>query len=72
MMAGKHKKKLIFAFVFLIVAYIAKKKLTIAHVLAFVSGITKLIQALPLPEDPKLRRIAEYEHPPTIPLKSII
>jgi hypothetical protein len=58
MTAGRHKKKLIFAVVLLLGAYIAKKKLTLAHILAFVSGITKLVQALPLPEDPKMRRIS--------------
>ena len=47
--ASQHKKKLIFALVLLIVGYIAKKKLTFGHVLSFVTGLTKLVQALPLP-----------------------
>ena len=47
--AGKHKKKLIFALVLLLGGYIAKKKLTLTHVLGFVEGVTKLVQALPLP-----------------------
>ena len=72
MVASRHKKKLIFAFVFLLAAYVAKKKLTLSHILTFVCGVTKLIQALPLPSDPKMRRIAEYEHPDTIPLKCIL
>ena len=72
MIAGRHKKKLIFAIVFLLLAYIAKKKLTLGHIISFVSGITRLVQFLPLPSDPKMRKIAEYEHPDTIPLKNIL
>ena len=49
MTAGRHKKKLIFALVILIVGYIAKKKLTLAHMLGFVEALTKIVQALPLP-----------------------
>lgn len=49
MVAGRHRKKLIFGLVLLIVGYIAKKKLTLNHVLSFVEGVTKLVQALPLP-----------------------
>ena len=72
MTASKHKKKLIFAVVLLVVGYIAKKKLTFSHILTFVTAITKLVQSLPLPEAPKLRNTAEYEHPNTIPVKAII
>ena len=49
MVAGRHRKKLIFGLVLLIVGYIAKRKLTFNHVLSFVEGVTKLVQALPLP-----------------------
>lgn len=72
MTAGKHKKKLIFALVVLLVGYVAKKKLTLGHVLSFVEGVTRLIQALPLPEAPRMRQLAEYEHPNTVPLKGIL
>lgn len=47
--AGEHKKKLILALVLLIGGYIAKKKLTLAHILSFVEALTKVVQALPLP-----------------------
>jgi len=70
--AGKHKKKLIFGLVMLIVAYIAKRKMTLEHLLGFVGGVTRLVQSLPLPEAPRMRKIADYEHPTTLPLKGIL
>jgi ATP phosphoribosyltransferase len=70
--ASHHKKKLIFAVVMLLLGYIAKKKLTVGHVITFVESLTRIVQALPLPEAPRLRKMAEYEHPNTVPLKAII
>lgn len=70
--ASRHKKKLILLLVLLLAGYIAKKKLTIAHILTFIQLLTKAVQALPLPEAPKLRNIAEYEHPHTVPMKAIL
>ena len=52
MLTNAHKKKLIFALVLAITAYIAKKKLTVSHIIRFVEIITKIIQALPLPQSP--------------------
>lgn len=48
-LASKHKKKIIFAIVLFLAAYVAKKKLTVNHVITFVGGITRLVQTLPLP-----------------------
>lgn len=70
--AKTHKKKLIVLLVVVVAGYIAKKKLTMSHVISCIEVITKLVQALPLPEAPKLRNIAEYEHPNTVPLKAIL
>ncbi len=50
-----NKKKFIGLVVLLIAAYIIKKKMTMAHFLAIIDAITKLIQMLPLPDSPKLR-----------------
>lgn len=52
---ANNKKKLIALVVFLIAAYIIKKKMTMSHFLAIIDAITKLIQMLPLPDSPKLR-----------------
>lgn len=58
--ARTHRKKLIVLLVLVVAGYIAKKKLTMSHIISCVEVISKLIQALPLPEAPKLRTIAEY------------
>ncbi len=50
-----NKKKFIGLVVLLIAGYIIKKKMTMAHFLAIIDAITKLIQMLPLPDSPKLR-----------------
>jgi len=44
-----HKKKIIFALVFLVLAYIAKKKLTLAHVISLVGTFSKIVELIPLP-----------------------
>lgn len=58
--ASNHKKKLILLLVLILLGYIAKKKLTVAHVLSCVELLTKFVQALPLPSAPKMRTLAEY------------
>jgi len=67
-----HKKKLIFLAVLLLCGYVAKKKLTMAHLISFIDYATRAAQYIPLPEAPKLRIIAEYEHPATHPLRKIL
>jgi hypothetical protein len=44
-----HRKKLIFAVVLLGVGYLAKKKLTIEHAIAFAQTLSKVFEMLPLP-----------------------
>lgn len=70
--ASKHKKKLIALLVVIVAGYIVKKKATLQHVISCIGIITKLVQALPLPEEPKLRNIAQYEHPTPVPLKGLL
>jgi hypothetical protein len=67
-----HKKKLILIAVLILAGYVAKKKLTMAHLLTFIDYATRAAQYIPLPEAPKLRIIAEYEHPATNPLRAIL
>ena len=50
-----HKKKLILLAVLSLAAYVAKKKMTMEHVLSIVDVFSKFIQYLPLPESPNLR-----------------
>lgn len=47
--ASRHKKKLILLLVIVVVGYVAKKKLTLSHLLSFVELVTKFVQSLPLP-----------------------
>ena len=58
MTASRHKKKLILAIVLVLAGYVAKKKMTLGHILSFVDFLTRTIQALPLPDAPKLRTLA--------------
>lgn len=67
-----HKKKIVFLLLLLLCGYIAKKKLNMAHLITFVDYACRAAQYIPLPEAPRLRLIAEYEHPETHPLRPIL
>jgi hypothetical protein len=56
--AISHKKKIVFALTLIVLIYIAKKKLTLAHVLKFAETFSKVLELIPLPEAPKLRTTA--------------
>jgi len=47
--AENHKKKLIFALVLVVLIYIAKKKLTLSHVIKFAETFSKVLELIPLP-----------------------
>jgi hypothetical protein len=47
--AKNHKKKLILAIVLVCLGYLAKKKLTMSHILTAFETLTKIIDLLPLP-----------------------
>ncbi len=54
-LVANNKKKVIALVVLIIAGYIIKKKMTMAHFLAIIDAVTKVIQLLPLPDSPKLR-----------------
>jgi len=58
LIAISHKKKLIFLVAVLLAGYIAKKKLTMAHLINIFEFMAKAMQYLPLPQDQKLRKIS--------------
>lgn len=66
-----HKKKVIAFVVLLIAGYIIKKKMTMAHLITLVETMSRFIQYLPLPDAPKLRELAKYEHPGQYAVKNI-
>ena len=70
--AFSHKKKLILALAILLTAIVARKTLTLDHTLKAFHAVQRIMNMLPLPEDPKLRSQAEYEHPEYVPLKGVI
>lgn len=67
-----HKKKLIAAILLLVGGYIIKKKMTMSHLITIIDCLSKLVQYLPLPDSPKLREMAVYEHPEPVPLRAIM
>ena len=48
-LAKNHKKKIIFALILLVLGYIAKKKLTLGHLVKFAELFSKVVELLPLP-----------------------